>query len=230
MMECDGFVCPKEYIIDKFVADHDAYPGHESPLWISGTSFVDKVDVWKIHHITAVVLDQISLLTAQTRVSVFNDPSDLEYPQLMLAITRAHAWISALPSAYEPDHPTTDDFIYEAVRLTAVIYCRALLHHTPLSQTITNEEVDATLEAISHISLSRWKDIPGVWLFILLVVNSGTKFCREGQLSRALARICSFSIGLPDWQTFVNLIESFCAVQKWINIHGTQARGRLIEF
>ena len=228
-MECDGFVCPKEYIFDKFVSDHDAYPGHESPFWISGTSFVDKVEVWHLHHITAVVLDQISFLTAQIRISIFNEPSDLGYPQLMLAIARSHGWISTLPSAYDPGHPTTNDFIYEAVRLTAVVYCRAFLYHTPLSQTITDEEVDAILDTISHITLSRWKDIPGVWLFVLLVLNSGTKFRREGQLSRAMARICSFSIGLPDWQTFVNIMESFCAVQRWINTHGTQARGGLIE-
>jgi len=67
--------------------------------------------------------------------------------------------------------------------------------------------------------------MPGVWLYILLVANAGARFTREGRLSRALTRICSFTIALRDWQALVNLMESFLAVQKWISEPG---RGRLL--
>lgn len=67
--------------------------------------------------------------------------------------------------------------------------------------------------------------MPGIWLFILLVANAGARFTREGRLSRALTRICSFSIALRDWQALVNLIGSFLAAQKWIAERG---RGRLL--
>jgi hypothetical protein len=78
------------------------------------------------------------------------------------------------------------------------------------------------LEATSHVPLQKWKEMPGIWLFILLVANAGARFTREGRLSRALTRICSFSIALRDWQAMVNLMESFLAVQKWISEWGKE--------
>ena len=53
----------------------------------------------------------------------------------------------------------------------------------------------------------------------------GREVTREGRLSRALTRVCSFIIALRDWQALVNLMESFLAVQKWIAELG---RGKLL--
>jgi len=225
-MECDGFVCPTELLQDKFITDHKpTMQGIESPLWISSGSFVDRITTSGLNPATAQILDWMSFLTAQIRSSILNDTSQARYAQIMLSATYIYAQLSELPSAHDPLHSVTADFIYEAVRLASLVYSRAILHDIKLSQSCRPDAISALLEATSRISLQKWKEMPGIWLFILLVANAGARFTKEGRLSRALTRICSFSIALRDWQALVNLIESFLAVQKWIAERG---RGRLL--
>jgi hypothetical protein len=199
--------------------------GIESPLWISSGSFADKITTSGLNPATAQILDWMSFLTAQIRSSVLNNTSEARYPQIILSATRIYAQLSELPSANDPLHAATADFIYEAVRLSSLVYSRAILRHTKLSQSCSPDVISALLEATSHVPLGTWKEVPGIWLFILLVANAGARFTREGRLSRALTRICSFSIALRDWQALVNLMESFLAVQKWI---AEQGSGKLL--
>jgi hypothetical protein len=225
-LECDGFVCPTELLIDKFILDHKpTMQGIESPLWISLGSFADKITTSGLNPATAQILDWMSFLTTRIRSSVLNNTCEAKYAQIMLSATRIYDQLSELPSAYDPLHPATADFIYEAVRLASLIYSRAILRHTKLSQSYGPDALSALLEATSRVPLQTWKEMPGIWLYILLVANAGARFTRQGRLSRALTRICSFSIALRDWQALVNLMESFLAVQKWIAKRG---RGRLL--
>jgi hypothetical protein len=196
--------------------------GIDSPLWIPSGSFAEKLSTSGLDPATARILDWMSFLTAQIRSSVLNDTSEARYPQIMLSTTRIYTQLSELPSAHDPLHGATADFIYEAVRLASLAYSRAILQRTKLSQSCSSDVLSALLEATSHVPLQKWKEMPGIWLFILLVANAGARFTREGCLSRALTRICSFSIALRDWQAMVNLMESFLAVQKWISEWGKE--------
>ncbi len=197
--------------------------GIDSPLWISSGSFAAKTSTSRLQPATARILDWMSFLTAQLRSCILSATSAARYPQVMLSATRIHAQLSELPSAHDLCRsPSADDFLYEAVRLAALVYSGAILRHIRLSQSCGPDALAALLEAASRVPLRRWKELPGIWLFILLVANAGARFTREGRLSRALTRICSFSIALRDWQALVNLLESFLAVQKWIAEMGVE--------
>jgi hypothetical protein len=186
-------------------------------------AFADKITTSGLNPATVQMLDWMSFLTAQTRSSALNYPSEVRYAQIMLSATCIYARLSELPPAHDPLHPAAVDFIYEAVRLASLaslVYSNAILRHVKLSQSCGPDAISALLEATSRISLQKWEEMPGIWLFILLVANAGARFTREGRLSRALMRICPFSIALRDWQALVNLMESFLAVRKWIAERG----------
>jgi hypothetical protein len=220
-LECNPFVVPTALIRDKFTPDHKPrMRGIDSPLWIATGSFAEKLPTSGLHPYTACVLDWMSFLTAQIRSSVLNDASEARYPQIMLSTTRIYAQLAELPSAMDPLHDAMGDFVYEAVRLASLVYTRAIMQRIKLSQACSPDALAELLEATSRVPLRKWKEMPGIWLFILLVANAGARFTREGRLSRALTRICSFSISLRDWQAMVNLMESFLAVQKWIAERG----------
>lgn len=117
----------------------------------------------------------MSFLTTQIRSSVLNDTSEARYAQIMLSVTHIYAQLSELPPAYDPLHPATADFIYEAVHLASLVYNRAILRNIKLSQSCGPEAISALLEATSRIPLQKWKEMPGVWLFILLIANAGAR-------------------------------------------------------
>lgn len=209
--------------MDKYIGNYSVKdPNVESPLFISSGTFADKVFTWNISPKTALMLDEVTFVTGQIRSYMTNDLSDSEDAQLMSSIARIHSRISALPSAEDPSHTNYGDYMYESCRIASTVYIRAIQTCTLFSEACTSAEVEALHRVSSRVPLQTWKSMPGLWLFILLIGNPRARFCGEGRLSRALTRICSFSMALREWQVVVNIMETFLCVQRWIRERGSK--------
>ena len=62
-----------------------------------------------------------------------------------------------------------DDLTYEACRLAALIYTRAILHNIPFGSPANSQIAQHLKFSLAGSILNGWNDIPGVLLWILLV-------------------------------------------------------------
>jgi hypothetical protein len=86
----------------------------------------DLTDLVIAHHAGLDTVIDMDVEEDSTRVG----PSLEDYDAQMTSIRTR---LAALPSAYTPGLPTTNDWLYEACRIAAIIYTGAILSHIPFS-------------------------------------------------------------------------------------------------
>ena len=114
----------------------------ESPLFCPGPAFATII---QDRHCSKATLDLLCNMRDLTRVFVTNDSVDTQFDLdvcnagCMQPFSRSDAMrtiymrVALLPSAYTPGLPTTNDWVYEACRITALIYTAAIVKCIPFS-------------------------------------------------------------------------------------------------
>ncbi len=78
-----------------------------------------------------------------------------------------------------------------------------------------------------RVPLQRWKQLPGIFLWVLLVVNPYAKDKPEATYLKALTPATIMSIGLTNWDGVLVTLRRFLAVQKWLR---GDARGIVLPY
>jgi|HubBroStandDraft_4_1064222.scaffolds.fasta_scaffold236893_1 hypothetical protein len=158
----------------------------------------------------------MTFLVTGARSHCFGTMSDIECRNFLLTALRIQGHLTSLPSANIKNQRVTGDFMYETVRLAALVYCRAIINHIPFSEACRPADLRTMFSAMSQISLSEWKRFPGVWLFVLLSMNPAARNIPAGINLRSLLKISCFALAAWEWQVYVNVMESYIYVQRWI--------------
>lgn len=114
------------------------------------------------------------------------------------------------------DPHLADDFIYKTCRVAGIIYTSAMLSRTPLYTACTPEFLQQLWQVLWRVPLGRWKRIPGIFFWVLLVVNPFSRNRPEGRFVKGMIAAGTMAIGLVDWQTVVAMFKGFLAVQRWL--------------
>jgi hypothetical protein len=211
ILEREPFIVPSELLQDGFAPSYMTRDrSFDSPLFLSSGSFADKVKTGELLSITARILDEMTYIISQVINYCHSQNPDVEWNSLLMTTISIRDHIGSLPSASKIGFATTDDFIYECVRIVALINC------LPFSVACRQEDHEHLFTAISRVSPSRWKRLSGVWSWVLLTMNPRARDLQDGIHLRYLMRFCACSHALGEWQTHVNIMEAFLAMQRWI--------------
>jgi hypothetical protein len=203
----------KDSVLDLITKTPDAYPTFlDNPLLQSEIRFIDIFLILDISRASAEILDDMRFLTT----SIFNlramDPTSQDLLKFQATVLWTHNRISALPVGLLPP-----DLIYETLRLTALLYSTAVLSRQPLSISSTPEEVRLLADTMWRINLTRWKKIPGILLWIILVAcpcPSENKL--EKKFLKMFVATVAMHIGVEHHEVAVCCMRSFLGVQRWI--------------
>jgi hypothetical protein len=130
--------------------------------------------------------------------------------------SRAHDKIIHMPILIPPSTSPTPDLVFETIRLTSLDYLSCLSCTSPFSLALSPLKRKVFYETLHRVPLSAWKKIPGVYMWVLLVVCPGSG---NDAISRLMRRNISMT---AIFMTFVNLglstgcLEGFWRVQRWI--------------
>ena len=221
MFECEPFICPEEYIQEYY--DPSYIPtaiGLDSPLFLSSGCFADKCVLYGIYSDTAQILDHMNFITKQVLSYAFGETSELEWTKFMRTALGIQDRISAMSSSDRLGQGKAIDRVHETCRLSALIYVKAIVTYTPLGQACQSGELAAILAVARLVPLYIWKRMPGVWIFILLVLNPAARYHPGGKFWRSLLRISAGTIGAVDIQVSENIFEIFLIVQRWLREPG----------
>jgi hypothetical protein len=221
ILEREAFIVPPELLQDGFAPSYMSRDrSFDSPLFLSSGSFADKVKNGELLPITARILDEMTYIISEIINSCHGQNPDFEWNSLVRKTISIRDHIGSLPSASKIGLATTDDFIYECVRIVALINCRAIISKLPFSIACRQEDHEHLFTAISRVSPSRWKRLSGVWSWVLLTMNPRARDLQDGIQLRYSMRFCACSHAIREWQTHVNIMEAFLAIQRWIRDTG----------
>jgi hypothetical protein len=192
----------------------------DSPLFLSSGSFADKASEVGLHAVTAQILNDLTLVLNGIRSVILGKNSESEHSNILHTAIGTQERILSLRSAHEANHPTTKDYIYETCRLAALIYLRAIINHTPFSKAWHPEELQDMFSAIILTPMHRWRPFSGVWLFVVLSINPPKEEFYPGAMFKFFLKTSSFHMAAWDWQSWVNIMETYLALQRWIRTPG----------
>jgi len=221
VLEREPFVVPADLIKDRFIQDYRPVKTEfDSPLFLSSGSFADKGSEIGLHAITVQILDDLTLVLNGIRSVILGLDCKSERSNILQTAMGIQERILSLRSANEANHPTTKDYIYETCRLAALTYLRAIINHTQFSKAWHPEELEDMFSAIILTPMHYWKPLSGVWLFVVLSINPPREDLYPGAMFKFFLKTSSFNMAAWDWQCWVNIMETYLALQKWIRTPG----------
>lgn len=109
-----------------------------------------------------------------------------------------------------------DDIILDIIRMSALVYSDCITSLKPFKNIYTDAELVNLLDKISAVGLARWKLIPGIFLWVLLLVCPSSGNDLKGRFLRKKMAVTGMSIGMEDFGLAIACLRAFWKVQRWI--------------
>ncbi|XMA18111.1 hypothetical protein WAI453_010902 [Rhynchosporium graminicola] len=184
-----------------------------SPILYALISFVDTISILHINVETAKILDDARSMTIAALALSSSTSSLTLKEEVLMDIHNIIQRLASLPTG----NPTSPgDFLYQACRMTAMIYSSAIINRTPLSMACTPEILQELWAIMWQVPSLRWKQVPGIFLWILLVIGPFSRDKSQGKYIKALTQAAIMAITLVDEDTVTVTLRRFLAVQRWL--------------
>ncbi|KAH8822073.1 hypothetical protein F5884DRAFT_769898 [Xylogone sp. PMI_703] len=208
------------------------FPLHlNTPLLPSGTSFASISSTLNIAQGTALILDDMRFLTNAVLQQITHPLTDKSF----LKLTTTAAWIrdriAALPEESTSSAAASmNPYIYTTVLLASRIYVSSILTHTPLSESCTTADLNHIWSKIWRVTLTQWKAIPGVFIWVLLVILQASREKEHGRLVKSMLRAACYLVAVGQagkdgydeigWAVVEGALERWVGVTAWMRKSG----------
>ncbi|KAK3941271.1 oleate activated transcription factor 3 [Diplogelasinospora grovesii] len=118
---------------------------------------------------------------------------------------------STAPTTGEPP-----DFIYQAVRLSALMYCRAIMKRRPFSSVVSTADFLQLWTMTWRVPLVAWKSLLGVFNWILLPLVPSSKNTPHDRFVKSMVNISLLQIGMDNWDVCREAMNGALDLQRWL--------------
>jgi hypothetical protein len=199
------------------VSNSRPYPPRMStPLLYSQIYFVSIAEELQISKEVAIILDDMRFLTTSVVRQVDRTLSDEEISKLWTTSMWIQDRISAMPDGNDPASHLTTDYIYKACRIAALLYCKAIVQRTPLSRVCTMQDLNQLWANMWRVTLTRWKQTPGVFLWILFSANPAAQETPHGRFLKSMLKATSSYLALDYWDIVDGASMAYVKLQRWL--------------
>ncbi|KAH8594201.1 hypothetical protein B0O99DRAFT_687841 [Bisporella sp. PMI_857] len=199
------------------------YPeAFNSPLLDFSTPFVDIRQRWGLDSAAAEILDAVRDLTVTILSSSLTD-SEISTQDIL---TKAHSIHARLLTSYQSPNSssstTETSLITTTVHFAALTYVTSISTLTPLSSLEPPAYLSSpTIQQMFHtticaVSLSRWKQLPGIFLWILLVISPSCRNTRLEWFAKSKMTVTALLMSLEDFDIARSCLDSFWRVGAWV--------------
>jgi hypothetical protein len=166
-----------------------------------------------LRNTAAKILDDVRFLTTSI-TSVGN-----------VSISKIQSTASWLHNRLVTDSGSLEsDYMLNTIQLAALIYSWSIMNVSPISQFEQISVREQLFSQMMQVSLSRWKNMPGIFLWILLVACPGSKNDIQGRFLRRKMAVAGMAIGLEDFDLAISYLRAFWLVQRWVACEGEKIR------
>ena len=214
-----------EPLFEHLVKDPSEYPVHISiPFIAAPSSFVEIASQLEISKETAIILDDMHFLFKATVHQLDADVSELEKVKTASTSTWIQQRISDMPDGSHGPL-LVQDFIYKSCRIAALVYCNAFVSRIPLSKACSLTDLNQLWTIMWQVKLSRWKQIPGIFLFIMLAAAPAAQHTPHGRFLKNMMKATALSMMLDSWDVVDKSMYTYVNLQKWLRRGGEVALG-----
>jgi hypothetical protein len=159
---------------------------------------------------TAAILDDMRFLFVALIKHIDQSASGQDQIKLITTATWIRDRITSLPDA------SAADFTYTSCRIAALIYCKAIISRTSLSEICTLQDLNQLWANMWQVRLSRWKQMPGIFLFVILSALSAAEAAPHGRFMKSMFKTTSAYIGLESFELVDAALTAFVKMQRWL--------------
>jgi hypothetical protein len=219
ILERELFLCPpSEHGFPFIPAYTSPIEGLDSPLY--RPSLVGMISKWGLDDATTQILEFATCMTVHIHSYISGNVPDFNREPWNVRLRQIQNNLLSQSPPVWGKNPSLESLIHECCRLTAIVYCKAIINYDPFSVACSPEELARIYSIMNLVPIKSWMQISGVWLWILCVVNPAARYCFEGLRLRMFLKNCTSALGLIDWQILVNCMERFLSIQLWIRLKG----------
>jgi len=114
------------------------------------------------------------------------------------------------PPAAEPP-----DYIYQAVRLAALIYSQAIKLRQPFSSVVSDSDFMQVWTTTWRVPLSTWRSLLGVFNWILVpLLPSGKR--PHDRFVKTIVNVSLFQMGMDNWEVGSGAMDAALKLQRWL--------------
>ncbi|KAK0728721.1 hypothetical protein B0T26DRAFT_768424 [Lasiosphaeria miniovina] len=125
----------------------------------------------------------------------------------------AHAAAAGRPPAVTARAP---DFIYQAVRLAALIYSRAIMLRQPFSAVVSGADFAQLWTTAWRVPLATWRSLLGVFNWLLLPLAPSGKGTSHDRFVRAMLNSSLLQMGMDNWEIACGVMNTALRLQHWL--------------
>ncbi|OHE95250.1 hypothetical protein CORC01_09395 [Colletotrichum orchidophilum] len=108
------------------------------------------------------------------------------------------------------------DFMYQVIRLTALLYTRAVMTRTPLSGTCTESEFLQIWTTTWRVPLSTWNDAVGIFHWIMLAIAPACHRTPHARFVKNMMTISTLTLGVENWAMAMGAATTGMRLQHWL--------------
>ncbi|KAK3378612.1 hypothetical protein B0H63DRAFT_525829 [Podospora didyma] len=108
------------------------------------------------------------------------------------------------------------DYIYQAVRLTALMYSQAIMLRQPFSAVVSASDFAQLWTTAWHVPLSTWRSLLGVFNWLLLPLVPSGKSTPHDRFVKGALSISLLQISMDNWEIACGAMEGMLRLQRWL--------------
>jgi hypothetical protein len=184
------------------------------PFLSSPTTFAQSRETLSLSLAAAEILDDIRFLT----LSITSPDSQSSTSKIQSTASWLQKQLERVPTP-SALNPSESDLFLIIIHTTALTYTKCISTLSPFANAYTSSSLHALLSQIWLIPLARWKEIPGIFLWVLLVAcpSAGNVDELQGRWLKKKMAVTGMTIGMSDFGLAIAGLRAFWKVQRWIS-------------
>lgn len=223
--ETDLYWLEDDPILDEEMPEPKTWPDcYDSPLVASATRFESITEKLGLCASAGKILDDVRFLTTSVTSAAASSDSKSK-------IRSTASWLYGNLQnrpAFKPTAATSErEWILETIRIAALIYSWSIKSVRQISRFDDTEILEGAYLALTRVSMTTWKKIPGIFLWVMLVAAPNAAPDAKGRFVRRKMAVTGLSIGFEDFVLGISYLKAFWSVQQWIAKEGDMGVQRL---
>lgn len=137
----------------------------------------------------------------------------------------SHGSSSSPDPAASSSSPDPPDFLYQSVRLSAILYSRAIAERRPFSSVVEPDDFLQLWSTMWRVPLSTWKGVLGVFNWIIVgIAPAARESQRHGRFVKSMLANSLLQMGVDNWELARGVMEAGGRLQSWLGEGGGKGR------
>ncbi|KAK3498990.1 uncharacterized protein B0T23DRAFT_5531 [Neurospora hispaniola] len=112
--------------------------------------------------------------------------------------------------------PESPDYVYQAIRTSAILYTRAIMTRRPFSEVVSMQDFLELWTTAWRVPLAKWRSLLGVFNWMLLPLISSVKNTGHDLWVKSMMNTTLLQMGMGHWEIAHRTMDAAMRLQRWL--------------